>query len=94
MILKTLRCQIHPSYNRQDMYHLLHRQDQVIIVRLRTGHYRLIQHMFTKLHTGHCAVFPCGTSPVTVEHLLQDYLTHQNLGAETWSADTAVREMV
>ena len=31
-------------------------------------------------------------SPMTVEHFLQDCQTLQNLRADTWPADTAVRE--
>ena len=28
------------------------------------------------------------------EHLLQDCQTHQNVRSKTWSADTAVRELI
>ena len=52
--------------------YLLPKEDQAIIVKLKTGHCRLRHHMFTKLHTGHAAVCPCGTSPVTVEYLLHE----------------------
>ena len=36
----------------------------------------------------------CGTLPMTVEHVLQDCQTHQNVRAEAWPADTLVREKV
>ena len=32
-----------------------------------------------------------GTSPMIVQHLLQNCLTHPNHHAETWPADTPVR---
>ena len=61
------------------------------MVQLRTGHLRLRQHMFTKFRIGECH---CGTSPMTVEHFLQDCQTHQNVRSETWPADTPVREKI
>ena len=63
--------------------YLLQREDLMIIVRLSTGHCRLRHHMSTRLHTGHSAVCPWGTCPVTVERLLQNCPTHHNLPAET-----------
>ena len=45
---------------------------------------RLRHHMFTKHHPGHSTVCPCGTSPMTVENLLQNCPTHRNLRAKTW----------
>ena len=50
--------------------------------------------MFTKFRIGESAVCHCGTSLMTVEHFLQDCQTHQNLRAETWYADTPVREKI
>ncbi|XP_070181840.1 uncharacterized protein [Littorina saxatilis] len=73
----------HPDYNKKDAYYLLPRDDQVVIVRLRTGHCRLKHHLYTKFHIGDSASCPCGTSPMTVQHFLQDCPTHQNLRAET-----------
>ncbi|KAK7097552.1 uncharacterized protein [Littorina saxatilis] len=82
----------HPDYNKKDAYYLLPRDDQVVIVRLRTDHCRLKHHLYTKFHIGDSASCPCGTSPMTVEHFLQDCPTHQNLRAETWPADTPMRD--
>ena len=48
--------------------------------------------MFTKFRIEESAVCHCGTSPMTVEHFPHDCQTHQNLRAETWPADTPVRE--
>nr|KAG5699264.1 hypothetical protein BaRGS_000466 [Batillaria attramentaria] len=44
--------QEHPDHNNSDGYYHLSREDQVIIVRLRTGHCRLKHHMFTKFNIG------------------------------------------
>ena len=60
--------QQHPDYNNRDSYYQLSREDQVIMVRLRTGHSRLRHRMFTKFRIGESAVCHCGTSPMTVEH--------------------------
>ena len=66
------------------------------MVQLRTGHSRLRHHiyMLTKFCIGESAVCHCGTSPMMVGHFLQDCQTHQNLIAETWPADTPVREKI
>ena len=48
---------------------------------------------FLKFRIGEFAACHCGTSPMTVEQFLQDCQTRQNLKAETWSADTPVREI-
>ena len=66
----------------------------MIIVQLVIRHARLSHHMFTKLRSGKSSVFDCGTSPTAVEHFLQDSQNHQNLRAETWPADTFVREKI
>ena len=52
--------------------------------------------MFTKFRIGESAVCHCGTSlhELTLEHFLQDCQTHQILRAETWPADTPVREKI
>ena len=49
-------------------------------------------HIFTKFSIGNYSVCRCCTSFMAVEHFLQDCQTQQTLGAETWPADTAVRE--
>ena len=65
----------HPSYNSEDYFYQLSREDQVIMMHLRTGHCRLGHHLPTKLHIGDTDMCPCG---MTVEYLLQDCTTHQN----------------
>ena len=69
-------------------------EDQVIIVQLMTGHSRLRHRTVTKFCTGESSACHCGTSSMTVEHVLQDGQNHQNLRAETWPAETAVREKI
>ena len=86
--------QNHPNYNPRDGYYQLSREDQVIMVRLRTGHCKLRHHMYTKFHIGETSVCHCGTADMTVEHLLQHCPLHRNLRAETWPADTSVREKI
>ena len=86
--------QQHPDYNNRNSYYQLSREDKVVMVRLGTGQSRLRHHMFTKFRIGESTVCHCGTSPMIVEHFLQDCQTHQNLRAETWPADTPVREKI
>ena len=40
----------HPSYNSEDNFYQLSREDQVIMVHLRTGHCTLRHHLHIKLH--------------------------------------------
>ena len=54
-----------------DSYHLMNREDQVILFRLRTGHNRLRYHMFTKFKIGPSAVCECNDAHQTTEHVLQ-----------------------
>ena len=86
--------QQHPDHNPRDSFYQLSREEQVIIMRLRTGHCRLRHHLFTKFNIGDSPVCPCGTADMTVEHLLQHCPTHQNLRADTWPAQTPIREKI
>ena len=83
----------HPSYNSEDNFYQLSR-DQVIMVRLRTGYCRLRHHLRTKLHIGDTDMCPCGMAPMTVQHLLQDFTTHQNERKATWPTETPVKEKI
>ena len=61
-------------------------------MRQRTGRSSLRHDVVTQFRIGDSTACHCGTSPMTVEHFLQDCQTRQNLRAETWpAADTAVR---
>ena len=50
--------------------------------------------MLAKFHIGESSACHCSTSPLTVEHFLQDCQNHQNLSADTWPADASVREKI
>lgn len=62
----------HQHYNKNDPYHLLNRQHQVIIFRLRTGHCKLRHHLFNKFGIGESDQCPCNAAAMTVDHILQD----------------------
>ena len=84
--------QQHPEHSKNDPYYLLSRTEQVCIVRLRTGDSRLRHHMHTKFRIGESSLCPCGTTSMTVEHLLQDCPTHQNLRTKICLSDQPLRE--
>ena len=50
--------------------------------------------MFTKFRIGESAVCHCDTSPMTVEHFLQNFSRSPESEAETWPADTPVMETI
>ena len=83
-----------PDFNSRDSSYQLSREDQVIIMRLRTGHSRPRHNMFTKFRNGESSAYHCGASLLTMEHFLQDCQNHQNLRAEMWRGDTLVREKI
>ena len=84
--------QQHPGYKQSNSYYSLNRADQVILFRLRTGHNRLRAHLFTKLRIGETDICPCGTEPMTAEHLLQNCPLHADRRQETWPKETSLRE--
>ena len=57
--------------SQRDDYHLLSREQQVVLVRLRTGHNRLNSHMHSKLKLASSPTCPCGQKDQTTDHLLQ-----------------------
>ena len=61
----------HPNYNPADPYYKLSRQEQVIIIRLRTNHNRLKHHLYHKFKIGETDQCPCGTASQTAKHILQ-----------------------
>ena len=68
---KTLiRALTKPKLQRDD-YHLLSWKQQVILVRLCTGHNRLNSHMHRKLKLAPSPTCPCGREEQTAEHVLQ-----------------------
>ena len=80
----------HPRYNKMDPYYLLNRREQVMMFRLRTGHNRLNQHMYSKFHIGHTEQCPCGTDSQTTEHLLQCCPLFELLRKGIWPDHTPV----
>ena len=65
-----------PQLQQRGQFYQLSREDQMMMVLLRTGQCRFKHHLHTKLHIGDTDVCPCGMAPMTVEHLLQDCATH------------------
>lgn len=78
----------HPNYSKSDSYHKLCRADQVILIRLRTGHNRMRAHLYNKLKIGQTEKCPCDTAPMTTAHLLQDCPMQDALRQATWPDDT------
>ena len=68
---KTLIKSFYRCTEQRDDYHMLPRKEQVTIFRLRTGHNRLKNHMFNKLHLVPSPICSCGEGDETTEHVLQ-----------------------
>ena len=84
--------QEHPKFDKMDGYHKMNRTDQVIMLRLRTGHNRMRAHLFNKLKIGESDLCPCDTAPMTTAHLLQDCPLHDALRQATWPTVTTLTE--
>ena len=69
---------LHRQPKERDDYHLLSRDQQVILMRLRTGHNRLKKHL-NRLKISASPVCPCGQEDQTSEHVLQRYPQLQKL---------------
>ncbi|CAG5134764.1 unnamed protein product [Candidula unifasciata] len=86
-IIKSIR---KPPAPAQDDYFIMDRPEQVIIFRLRTGHNRLRNHMYTKFKIGVSAMCTCGNVPQTAEHVLQDCTDFDTLRQTFWPERTTV----
>ncbi|KAK7087559.1 hypothetical protein V1264_021593 [Littorina saxatilis] len=75
----------------KDDYHLLQREEQVVLLRLRTGLNRLNHHMATKLKLVPYPLCPCGKNQ-TAEHILQACPYHSALRDTTWPEETALQK--
>ena len=84
--------QNHPHSNRNDPYHLLTRLEQVSIFRLRTGHYRLRNHLFHKLKIGDTDQCRCRTGSHTTEHFLLFCPNHESLRKQVWPDPTSMSQ--
>ena len=73
--------------SQRDDYHLLSRKQQVVLVRLRTGHNRLNSHMHGKLKLVPSLTCPCGQEDQTTEHVLQRCPLHKATREDVWPAN-------
>ena len=87
--LLTSRDMAKPKLQRDD-YHLLSRKQQVILVRLRTGHNRLNSHMHRKLKLAPSPTCPCGREEQTVEHVLQRCPLYEATREDVWPVSTSL----
>jgi hypothetical protein len=69
---KMIRSIRKPLVPVQDDYQIMTRKEQVVIFRLRTGHNRLREHMYTKFKMGNSVMCTCGQAPQTAGLILQD----------------------
>ena len=74
----------------RDEYHGLSRPEQVLILRLRTGHNRLRHHMYTKFKLGNTTLCTCQQAPETAEHVLQDCPVYESLRQTHWPRPTTL----
>ena len=81
--------QKHTYFNPTDGYHYLGKADQVILIRLRTGHSRMNAYMYSKLKIGQTDRCWCDTAPMTSHHLLQGCSLQDVVRRETWPKDTS-----
>ena len=68
------------------------RSQQTIIIRLRTGHNRLRQHMYKRFKVGDSEICPCGQASQNTEHVLQTCSSHKQLRARTWPNHTPLEK--
>ena len=73
-----------------DDYQFLDREDQVIILRLRTGHNRLNYHMHKKFKKAPSSACCCQQGEQTAEHIFQTCPRHQSLRKEIWPVATSL----
>ena len=76
----------------EDSYHKLSREDQVIILRLRSGHNRLNHHMATKLKLVPSPLCTCGSDNQTAEHVLQTCPTLENDRKTIWRTEVPLKQ--
>ena len=80
--------------NRADPYHLLGRSQQVIILRLRTGHNKLKFRMHSKFGIGDDDQCPCLSAAMTADHILQTCPNYSELRCKIWpEATTTERKL-
>ena len=82
-----IRALLMPRTHRDD-YHLLSRDQQVVLGRLHTGHNRLNDHMYRELNLVPSSSCPCGQEDQTTEQVLQRCPLHQAARQDVWLTDT------
>ena len=85
---KTLVRALTMLRSQRDDYHLLSRMQQVVLVRLRTGHNRLNSHVPSKLKLAPSPTCPCGQEDQTTEHILQRCPLHEATRKDVWPVST------
>ena len=75
-----------------DAYHLLNRAEQVVMVRLRSGHNRLNAHMHKRYKLVPSPKCPCGVEDQTAEHVLQKCKRHDRERSKTWPQETTLHQ--
>ena len=78
------------SRSQRDDYYLLSQKQQVVLVRLRTGHNRLNSHMQGKLKLASPPTCPCGQEDQTTEHVLQRCPLHKATREDMWPVNTSL----
>ncbi|KAK7092453.1 hypothetical protein V1264_008193 [Littorina saxatilis] len=86
-IIKAL---MRPRTNRDD-YHTLSREQQVNLIRLRTGHNRLNAHMNRKFKLAPSPTCACGQEDQTAEHILQRCPLLDEERKEVWPSPTPLQ---
>lgn len=81
-----------PQTPTQDDYHIMNRSEQVIILRLRTGHNRLRSHMYTKFKIGNTAMCTCGQTTQNAEHILQECTEYEISRQAYWPQKTTLEQ--
>ena len=74
--------------SQRDDYHLLCRNQPVVLVRLRTGHNRPNSHMHGKLKLAPSPACPYGQEDQTTEHVLQRCPLHKATREDVWPVST------
>ena len=87
----TTKAIMRPKSTKDD-YHLLDRWEQVIIMRLRTGHNRLNAHMCTKLKLFPSPLCSYGAEQQTAEHILQRCPHLEDKRKNVWPRSIPVRD--
>ena len=81
---KTLIRALTMPRSQRDDYHLLRLGQQIVLVRLRTGHNRLNSHMHSKLKLASSPSCPCGQEDQTTEHVLQRCPLYKATREDAW----------